>query len=552
MADKTYDAVVIGGGSKSLVTALYLQAYGGMKTCIVEDRHELGGCLHWQDGPAPGFSWDVHATIVWDWYFLPILYDFPKFEEYGARFRYFPAVQAIMFKSSDDYLVIYHRKYDPTGELTAKELARYSKQDVETFLKLEEHYMEPGGRKDAALQQMYSLPPEPGQPDALELWTMNYVRRPDAVFDDRMMFMSANQGMRTQWEGIPLRCYLLSTIPFMHMHPDEMGGFAAVSWAVPFSREYSFVAGGTHNIAHAMVRLFVENGGEFYSKSEVDKIIIENGEARGVRLADGTEVKAKIVVSGVDPHQLCFRFIGNGHLDAKVMKKITNLERIWQAGIAGATFAVQDYPNYTAAKFNPIFEGGVHNILIWKEMDENQAALETNDLRQGIDPENPYQLFAFGVHSAIDPTRVPDGKCFVATASLGLVLHDRSEKEWLQYRRWKANQSLRTLQAVAPNMTWDNVIDYRVNSAYEMSKGKRNMPTGNENVIDCIPSQMGRFRPIPEWADHRIPPIKNLYGTGAAWGCSPGANSAQGYTCYKAIAIDHGLRKPWEEKNRPW
>ncbi|MEE9568275.1 MAG: NAD(P)-binding protein, partial [Candidatus Binatia bacterium] len=42
MADETYDAIIVGGGNKALVTAIYLAKYGGMKVAIFEERHELG------------------------------------------------------------------------------------------------------------------------------------------------------------------------------------------------------------------------------------------------------------------------------------------------------------------------------------------------------------------------------------------------------------------------------------------------------------------------------------------------------------------------------
>jgi L-2-hydroxyglutarate oxidase LhgO len=43
MADATYDAVLIGGGTKALITAMYLAKYGGMSVCIFERAHEAGG-----------------------------------------------------------------------------------------------------------------------------------------------------------------------------------------------------------------------------------------------------------------------------------------------------------------------------------------------------------------------------------------------------------------------------------------------------------------------------------------------------------------------------
>jgi hypothetical protein len=59
------------------------------------------------------------------------------------------------------------------------------------------------------------------------------------------------------------------------------------------------------------------------------------------------------------------------------------------------------------------------------------------------------------------------------------------------------------------------------------------------------------MRPIREFATHRIANIKNLYGAESAW-MLPSGMADVGYTCYKAIAEDFGLRKPWEEQGRPW
>ena len=42
MADKTYDAIVVGGGHQGTIIACYLQ-HAGMQTVVFERQHELGG-----------------------------------------------------------------------------------------------------------------------------------------------------------------------------------------------------------------------------------------------------------------------------------------------------------------------------------------------------------------------------------------------------------------------------------------------------------------------------------------------------------------------------
>ncbi|MGB4781714.1 MAG: dehydrogenase, partial [Candidatus Methylomirabilis sp.] len=71
-------------------------------------------------------------------------------------------------------------------------------------------------------------------------------------------------------------------------------------------------------------------------------------------------------------------------------------------------------------------------------------------------------------------------------------------------------------------------------------------PTGNWCVIDNIPSQTGRFRPVAELARNKVPGIEGLYCTGSAWPPYGAAHSMQGYNCYKVMAEDFHLPKPWE------
>ena len=70
-------------------------------------------------------------------------------------------------------------------------------------------------------------------------------------------------------------------------------------------------------------------------------------------------------------------------------------------------------------------------------------------------------------------------------------------------------------------------------------------------VVDALPGQGGKVRPLAEFSRHRTP-IQGLYATGSAWGLFHTGSSAQGYACYKAIAEDMGLGKPWEEKRRSY
>jgi phytoene dehydrogenase-like protein len=64
MADLTFDAVIVGGGNKGLLLAMYLMKYGGMSVGILERRHEMGGCLATEERSAPGFRGNTAASII--------------------------------------------------------------------------------------------------------------------------------------------------------------------------------------------------------------------------------------------------------------------------------------------------------------------------------------------------------------------------------------------------------------------------------------------------------------------------------------------------------
>jgi len=98
-------------------------------------------------------------------------------------------------------------------------------------------------------------------------------------------------------------------------------------------------------------------------------------------------------------------------------------------------------------------------------------------------------------------------------------------------------------------MTWDNIIGVDTNSPYDLVRLKNLMPSGHYSGIDFSVNQRDDWRPIPELANHRTP-VKNLYCTGAAWPWGGTMNCDSGYNCYKIIAKDLGLRKPWEEKGK--
>jgi len=133
MADKTFDAVIVVGGTKALFLAMYLTKYGRMSVGILERRHEIGRCLATEEISAPGFRGNTHANIIMPVYYAPLYRDFPEFWEYGAQWQQYLCSDGACFADNDTCLAIYSITHDPSQEHTAREIARFSQKDADNW-----------------------------------------------------------------------------------------------------------------------------------------------------------------------------------------------------------------------------------------------------------------------------------------------------------------------------------------------------------------------------------------------------------------------------------
>ncbi|MBW1901326.1 MAG: hypothetical protein JRJ20_06780, partial [Deltaproteobacteria bacterium] len=143
----------------------------------------------------------------------------------------------------------------------------------------------------------------------------------------------------------------------------------------------------------------------------------------------------------------------------------------------------------------------------------------------------------------------PPGKHVAQHEMQGPRATDLSEKDYLKLKQKHAEDMITYWGKFASNMTWDNVIGIDTNSPFDVRRMKNLTPHGNFAGIDQTPEQSGPNRPTPELANHRTP-IKNLYCTGGFWHVGGEASCCQSYNCYKIIATDMNLGKPWEEQGK--
>ncbi len=549
MPDATFDAVIVGGGNKALLLAMYLMKFGGMSVGIFEKRHEIGGCLATEESSAPGFRGNTHANIILPMYYLPVWRDFPEFWEYGGRWDQHLCSDGFVFKNNETCLSIYSASHDPDQERTAEQIARFSKKDAEKWLQLAQlEHCDEYWRVQADMifnPAEFKLDPEHLNRQ-MELYgkLLQYGFAPDGL----ILAASSLRATREWFESPELQsCILRFAVSSVNDISEPGWGPQAMGMA-SYLPLIGFAPGGTHQIAHAAHQILVQMGCKFFTHAEVDKAIIENGTATGIRLVDGTEVAArKLVVSTLAPHQLCFDLIGREHIDDQLANRVDLIEKSFGC-LMWYSFALHEAPKYKAATFNPDI-----NECEWlglqPDPDPIHIVRECQYHKMGKWP--PFEDYAptVGCHSLVDPSYAPPGKHVVQSEQLGPPATRHTEKEWLEIKERYADELIQIWQDFAPNMTWDNVIGVDTNSPYDNLRMKNLAPNGTMAGIDRTPYQIEGNRPTPELANHRTP-IKNLYATGGCWHLGSNAGASESYNCYKIIATDLGLDKPWLEPGK--
>ncbi len=79
---------------------------------------------------------------------------------------------------------------------------------------------------------------------------------------------------------------------------------------------------GAFTIPRAFVRELKAAGSEIRLKALVQKILIEDGRTVGVRLDNGEELRAGIVISNADPEVTLGQMVGRDHLSSRLTKKL--------------------------------------------------------------------------------------------------------------------------------------------------------------------------------------------------------------------------------------
>ncbi len=109
--------------------------------------------------------------------------------------------------------------------------------------------------------------------------------------------------------AFPLLVYSAPAVPlFIHLLRHAYGICDSVQWPV----------GGALRFALSIEKRYRSLGGEVQHDAKVEKILVENNRAAGVRLADGSEHRADIVISNADGRKTIMELLDGKYINEKI------------------------------------------------------------------------------------------------------------------------------------------------------------------------------------------------------------------------------------------
>ena len=513
---------------------------GGVRGISKPRRHEAGGGWSSEESPAPGHVANTcshfHSYL---YHHAPVWIDFPEWKEYGAQVCLPEVGQSVVFREDDTWAGHYTVWQEGWRDKSYNLLKRFSEKDAETYA----YYMDKwwDSLYAATIEWAFSPALPLGQQDVMDKFVMN----PDNGIKPYWMMMSLAQLVRELYDSPELQALGIRTAQSAGVNPTAYGSAFIGLILMNSLFDPAPIRGGTHQLAHASQRVIYENGGEIHHGQTVENIIIENGVAKGIRLSDGTEIEAKLgVVCGANPIDLVHDLTDPAVWPGEIQKAVKNIERDFVT-ISWYTWALKEQPVYKAEAFDPDIRNSCWINLSRKGVESIEREAHLRLAGEWPDPEDFNLVVANWSMYEHDYFAPPGGKSTVLTEQFLQPATRYSAEKWKELEKRHADECVRFWNKYCENVTWDNVIGYVPVTPYYTAHHAPNYgPQGNWCVIDMDGTQVGRTRPIPQLADLRNFPIKNLYPASSAWHPAGAATSQQGYWVYQVMAEQHSLKKP--------
>ncbi|MGQ0814614.1 MAG: phytoene desaturase family protein [Gemmatimonadota bacterium] len=271
-------------------------------------------------------------------------------------------------------------------------------------------------------------------------------------------------------------------------------------------RAWGFAKGGTGSISESIAAAARSFGADIRTNAGVARVLVENGSVAGVVLDNGDELRARTVVSSLDPRRTFLQLLEARDLPAEL---IDSIRRYKFRGSSGkVNLALSELPKFP----NIPVEALRGAISISPSIDYLERAYD--DAKYGEFSRNPYMDIVFP--SMLDPGMAPPGKHVMSV--------------FVQYAPYKLNGGwddakreafgdavVDTLAQYAPNLK-SAILHRQVITPLDIER-ITGLSEGNIFAGELSLHQLFFLRPAHPWARYATP-VKRYYQCGS--GTHPG------------------------------
>jgi phytoene dehydrogenase-like protein len=495
-----YDCIVIGGGHNGLTCAAYL-ARAGRSVLVVEAGERLGGMAVTREF-APGFRASVGAHLLNQ---MPerLITDL-ALERHGLRWAA-QGLSTVALDGASPPLIM------APGTAASAGLGRDTGAHAEFDRQMR--------RFAQALHPLLTeSPPRLGTERWADRWSLlktgwrfRRLGQRDLRELLRIGGMNAYDLLLEHFHSPRLQGALgLDAVLGTNLGPRSPGTVMTLLYrlAAQFgtgARGPALPRGGLGAVAEALADAARQAGAEICTLAPVTRVLVQDDEARGVRLANGREVAAARVISSADPKTSFLRLVGAEHLDAGFTRQVSHLRT--EGAAAKLHLALAELPKFAD------LPAGAHGfrLLISPTLDYLERAY--NHSKYGEYSQAP--ALEISLPSVHDASLAPPGR-HVLSAVVQYAPY-RIAGGWSAQRERFAARLIDTIAQYAPGLR-ELVLASELLTPEDLER-EFHVAGGHWHHEDLALDQFYMVRPVPGAAQYATP-LARFYLCGA--GCHPG------------------------------
>jgi phytoene dehydrogenase-like protein len=267
----------------------------------------------------------------------------------------------------------------------------------------------------------------------------------------------------------------------------------------------SLQSGGQSQLVHALTQSAEDAGVVIQLNTRVEKILVKDGKAFGVRLANGEMVKAKTIISNADPRSTFSNLVGAPELDAMFANRVTQIRG--SGVVAKLHLALNGLPEFTGLEKEQL----VNRLLVAPSMKYVEHAF--NHSKYNKCSENP--VLEITLPSLHNNSLAPDGH-HVMSVNVAFVPYE-VVGGWEEQKSTFAYKVISQLSQYAPNLK-SLVVDHELLTPKDIEE-QFHAVKGHWHHGELSIHQSFMMRPLHGAAQYDTP-VDGLFLCGA--GCHPG------------------------------